>query len=76
MIPANQWSDNWQKKDFHLSLEQQFEAAQLDAFKAGAEWAANIIPKFYCESHDRRYAARETRDRIVDEISNLKELPK
>jgi len=52
------------------------EKIKLDAFKAGAEWAANIIPKFYCESHDRHYAARQTRDRVVDEISKLKEIPK
>lgn len=57
------------------------EVIQLDAFKAGAEWAAQIIA-----NRQRQYAVAGLEDRwntcinnrndIMIAVSNLKELPK
>jgi len=58
-----------------LWLVDQVENKDLNAFKAGAEWAAQQVPQHFCESHDRDYAKRTTRDNILTAAANLKELP-
>jgi len=45
---------------------------QLDAFKAGAEWAAKIAKKQPRALMDTHHVA----DSIISAVSNLKELPK
>ena len=59
---------------------------QLDAFKAGAEWAAKIADAYYGkgldsttyydQGGDGALTKKEIRDEILSASSNLKELPK
>ena len=51
-----------------VSLEEVINTIQLDAFKAGAEWAAQIA--------DEVNAHQYVKEEILSASSNLKEIPK
>lgn len=61
---------------YAVVIEEVMNTIQLDAFKAGAEWAANEVriqqfkSDFPIENGDKMYL------KIMDNISNLKEIPK
>lgn len=55
---------------------ERIEAIQLDAFKAGAEWAAELVFNFPTQSLPQSAKMAEATKAILSASSNLKEIPK
>lgn len=86
MKTAEHWAVTFTDETTQYEMATLFRDIQLDAFKAGAEWAAKIADAYYGkgldsttyydQGGDGALTKKEIRDEILSASSNLKELPK